>query len=194
MLPYDLSQESSQDLLAEDNQHVSEPPRLTRVYHPSLNGRICDASGHFIPPDSPLPAIDSDQGPKNWAPYKNRLQFEVADFLYRCNQMSGGNINFVLNLWVASLAIHDDDPPFLNAQHMYDTIDSTPLSDIPWESFTLQYDGPQPTENIPSWMDSEYNVWFWNPLSLVRNILSNPEFESGFDYSPFQERTSHGVH
>ncbi|KAF8259070.1 hypothetical protein EI94DRAFT_1707420 [Lactarius quietus] len=52
--------------------------------------------------------------------------------------MSGGNINFVLNLWAASLAIHDDDPPFSNAQHMYDTINSTPLGDIPWESFTLQ--------------------------------------------------------
>ncbi|KAF8268671.1 hypothetical protein EI94DRAFT_1771510 [Lactarius quietus] len=150
-------------------------------------------SSHFIPPDSLPPAIDSDQGPENWAPYKNRLQFEVADFLYHCNQMSGGNINFVLNLWAVSLAIHDDDPPFSNAQHMYDTINSTPLGEVPWESFTLQYDGPQPTENIPSWMDSEYDIWFQNPLSLVHNILSNPEFKSGFDYSPFQERTSHGA-
>ncbi|KAF8264139.1 hypothetical protein EI94DRAFT_1772764 [Lactarius quietus] len=130
-----------------------------------------------------IPVSMINQGPENWAPYKNCLQFKVADFLYCRNQMSGGNINFVLKLWAVSLAIHDDDPPFSNAQHMYDMIYPTPLSNIPWESFTLQYDGPRPTENIPSWMDSEYDVWFRNPLSL---------FKSGFNYSPFQEHTSHG--
>ena len=108
--------------------------------------------------------------------------------------MSKGDINFILGLWGASLAIHGDVPPFLNARHMYKTIDSTPLGDVPWMSFTLQYDGARPTENVPSWMKSEYNVWFRDPCSLVHNILSNTDFETGFDYSPFQERTADGVH
>jgi hypothetical protein len=92
--------------------------------------------------------------------------------------MSVGDINFILGLWAASLVIHDDDPPFSNAHQMYDTIDSTPLGDVLWESFSIHYDSAQPTENIPSWMESEYDVWFQDPRSLVHNILSNPDFVS----------------
>jgi hypothetical protein len=35
---------------------------------------------------------------------------------------------------------------------------------------------------------------FRNPCTLVHNLLSNPTFESGFDYAPYQERTADGVH
>jgi hypothetical protein len=108
--------------------------------------------------------------------------------------MSAGDINFILSLWAASLAIHNDKPPFSNTNDMYDTIDSTPLGDVPWESFSLQYNGAQPVDNIPSWMKTEYDVWFRNPRALVHNIISNPDFEFGFDYAPFQERTVNGVH
>ena len=38
------------------------------------------------------------------------------------------------------------------------------------------------------------NVWFQDPRILVHNLLSNPDFKSGFDYAPFQEHTSDGVH
>ena len=127
-------------------------------------------------------------------PYNNRLQFEVADFLFRQNQMSAGHIDFLLGLWAASLAIHSDEPPFSKATHLYDTIDSTPLGDVTWESFALQYNGSRPVENIPSWMEAEYDVWFRDPRTLVHNLLSNPDFKSGFDYALYQERTTVGVH
>jgi hypothetical protein len=65
------------------------------------------------------------------------LQFEVADFLFHQNQMSTGNINCMLNFWAASLAIHNDKPPFSNTTDLYRTIDSTPLGDVAWESFSL---------------------------------------------------------
>ncbi len=107
--------------------------------------------------------------------------------------MSAGDINFILGLWAASLAVHDDEPPFSNASHMYSTIDSTPLGDVPWESICFQYNGAQPVDNVPSWMKAEYDVWFRNPRALVHNMLSNPDFEPGFDYAPFQERTANGV-
>jgi hypothetical protein len=29
---------------------------------------------------------------------------------------------------------------------------------------------------------------------LVQNLLSNPDFKTDFDYAPFQERTTDGVH
>jgi hypothetical protein len=113
-----------------------------------------------MPFDTPPSPRDSDQGPDNWTPYDNCLQFEIADFLFCHNQMSAGDINFILSLWAASLAIHNDNPPFSNAMDMYNTIDSTPLGDVPWESFGLQYNGTRPTTSVPSWMEAEYSVWF----------------------------------
>lgn len=108
--------------------------------------------------------------------------------------MSAGDINHLLSLWAASLAIHDDEPPFSKVLDLYNTIDSTPLGDVAWESFSLQYNGPRPAEAVPSWMQAEYDVWFRDPRALVHNILSNPDFKSGFDYAPYQERTTDGVH
>jgi Plavaka transposase len=189
--------------------------RVTRVFHPKLNGmlilkkkrthsltltflfvgEICDEIGNGLPPDNPPAPRDSDtKGPNDWTPYSNRLQFEVADFLFRRNQMSAGDINFLLNLWAASLAIHNDEPPFSKATHLYSTIDSTPLGDVAWDSFSLQYNGTKPESNVPSWMLAEYDVWFRDPRTLVRNLLSNPDFKDDFDYAPFQERTSDGIH
>ncbi|KAF8224104.1 hypothetical protein L208DRAFT_1513386 [Tricholoma matsutake] len=127
-------------------------------------------------------------------PYDNRLQFKVANFLFRRNQMSAGDINFILGLWEGSLAVHNDEPPFSNATDLYNTIDSTPLGDLAWESFSLQYNGTQPASNIPSWMQAEYGIWFQDPQTLVQNLLSNPDFKSDFDYAPFQEYTTDGVH
>lgn len=108
--------------------------------------------------------------------------------------MSAGDINFLLSLWAASLAIHSGEPPFSKATHLYDTIDSTPLGDAAWESFSLQYNGTQPESNVPAWMLAEYDVWFRDPLTLVHNLQSNPDFKSGFDYAPYQERTGDGLH
>lgn len=108
--------------------------------------------------------------------------------------MSAGDINILLGLWAASLAVYGDEPPFSKATHLYDTIDSTPLGDVTWESFALQYNGPQPAVNPPPWMQAEYDVWFQDPRTLVHNLLSNPDFKSGFDYVPYQEHAASGAH
>ena len=118
----------------------------------------------------------------------------MADFLYRRNQMSAGDIDIIFKLWAASLALHHDSPPFSNHAEMYNVIDSTPLGDLPWESFSLEYNGDVPEGDVPSWMSSEYDVWFRDPLGLVRKILSNPDFESEIDYAPVQEYSRNGVH
>ena len=157
-------------------------------------GEICDENGNDLPPDVPPAPNGSDKGPNDWAPYDSRLQFEVADFLFRRNQMSAGDINYLLTLWAASLATHGGEPPFSNATDLYDTIDSTPLGDAPWSSFSLQYNGIQPEGDVPSWMEAEYDVWFRDPRALAHGILSNPDFKSTFDYAPFQEPTSDGLH
>jgi hypothetical protein len=201
------------DIMNEDPPPASSqdiPLSVTRAYHPKLDGksiflkfiqiltllsvgRICDENGDEILPNTPPPPRNSDNGP-HWTPYNSRLEFEVADFLFRRNQMSAGDINFLLGLWAASLAVHGDEPPFSNATDMYNTIDSTPLGDLTWESFRLQYNGTRPLENVPSWMEAEYDVWFRDPRILVHNLLSNPDFKSDFDYAPFQEHTTDGTH
>jgi hypothetical protein len=108
--------------------------------------------------------------------------------------MSAGDINFILDLWAASLAVHNDEAPFSNAKDLYNTIDATPLGNVPWQSFTLQYNETLPTCDVPSWMNAEYDVWFRDPREIVKNMLSNPDFNSDFDYAPFQEYTADGIH
>lgn len=158
-----------------------------------FSGTICDENGNDIPPDSDPPP-QSDREPHDWTPYNNRVEFELADFLYRRNQMSAGDIDFILKLWAASLAAHNESPPFANHTEMYSAIDSTPLGDIPWESFSLEYNGDRPEGDVPSWMKAEYDVWFRNPRDLVHKILSNPDFEDEIDYAPVQDYDSNGVH
>ena len=154
---------------------------------------ICDEHGNDIPPDTNPPPLH-DRGPHDWTPYNNRIEFEVADFLYRRNQMSAGDIDFIFKLWAASLAAHHDSPPFSNHTEMYNTIDSTPLGDLPWKSFSLEYNGDVPEGDVPSWMTTEYDVWFRDPRDLVHKILSNPDFEGEIDYAPVQEYSNDGVH
>ena len=91
--------------------------------------------------------------------------------------MSAGDIDFILQLWAAFLTAHHESPPFSNHTEMYSAIDSTPLGDVPWESFSLEYD-----------------VWFQDPLGLVHKILSNPDFRDEIDYALVQEYNSNGVH
>ncbi|KAJ8587763.1 hypothetical protein M405DRAFT_904199 [Rhizopogon salebrosus TDB-379] len=99
--------------------------------------------------------------------------------------MSGGDIDFIFSLWAASLAPHSDTPPFANHIDMYDAIDSTPLGDVPWQSFSSQYNGTLPEGDVPpEWMTSEYDVWFRDPRLLIHNIISNPDFKDEFDYAP----------
>ncbi|KAF8528622.1 hypothetical protein JB92DRAFT_3081421 [Gautieria morchelliformis] len=61
---------------------------------------------------------------------------------------------------------------------MYDTIDSTPLGDISWESFSLQYNGEIPADNVPSWMEqimmsaTGHNE-YWPVYLSIGNIHNN---------------------
>lgn len=155
--------------------------------HMYLLGMPCDNDGNDLPPDVPPNLQDSNRDPTDWTLYESHIQFKVATFLYKRNQMSTGDIDFLFNLWAATLARHNDHPPFSNHAELYSTIDATPLGDVPWESFSLKYNSILPDNNIPPWMTSEYDVWFRNPNTLIRNLISNPDFRDKFDYSPLQE-------
>ncbi|KAG1718784.1 hypothetical protein EDB19DRAFT_1920047 [Suillus lakei] len=101
--------------------------------------------------------------------------------------MSAGQIDTLLDLWAATLIQHKDSPPFASHRDLYDTIDSTPLGDIAWESFSMSYKGVKPADNVPPWMKATYEVWFRDPRLLIHNILANPNFNGEIEYTPYQD-------
>ena len=143
---------------------------------------------------SNAPPTRNDAPADDWTPFRDRLEFEFADFAFRRNQMSAGDIDVLLDLWAASLFRHGDCPPYADHVDMNETIDSIPHGDVRWQSFTTTYNGerPQNGEDVPSWMDAEYDVWFRDPHTLVCNLLSNPDFDGEFDYVPYKEFEPNG--
>ncbi|KAG1868059.1 hypothetical protein C8R48DRAFT_671547 [Suillus tomentosus] len=104
--------------------------------------------------------------------------------------MSAKQIDTLLNLWAATLIKHNDTPPFANHRDMYATIDATPLSDTPWKSFTMSYNGVRPEQDVPPWMDGQYDVWYRDPLQMVRSMLANSDFDGGIEFSPYHDYTT----
>ncbi|KAG1843170.1 hypothetical protein F4604DRAFT_1596946 [Suillus subluteus] len=86
----------------------------------------------------------------------------------------------------ALLAKHDDNPPFADHKDLHKVIDATQLGDVPWQGFSVKYSGERP-ENVPSWMDDEYDVWYRDPRMMAHNILANPTYKKEIDYTPFRE-------
>ena len=42
------------------------------------------------------------------------------------------------------------------------------------------------------WQTEDFMVWFHNPWTVIHNLLSNPNFNKGFDHAPFQEHNKDG--
>ncbi|KAG1726100.1 hypothetical protein EDB19DRAFT_1945348 [Suillus lakei] len=160
--------------------------RLYRNYHPRLNAHPCYATGHFLEDGVP-PAPPPDKSPDDWTPYRDHVEFETVEFLYTRNQMSAGDINILLDLWAATLLKHNDKPPFADCHDLHRTIDSTPLGDVKWQSFKVQYTGEKPANAVPPWMDQSHDVWYRDPHEVIRNMLGNPDYEKEMDYRPFRE-------
>ncbi|KAG1886571.1 hypothetical protein F4604DRAFT_1877832 [Suillus subluteus] len=151
-----------------------------------LAGLKCNINGDSIDQNSP-PPLRTDTLPTDWTPYESRVAFETAEFLFTRNQMSAGQIDTLLDLWAATLIQYNDSPPFASHHDLYDTIDSTPLGDIAWESFSMSYKGVKPAENVPPWMKATYEVWFRDPRLLIHNILTNPDFDGEIEYTPYRD-------
>ena len=103
--------------------------------------------------------------------------------------MSAGNIDELLMLWEAS-----GNEPFVDHAHVYDTIDAIPIGGVPWQSFSVSYNGPRPETNVPPWMEQTYEVYFRDPRQLILNMLANPTFAEDFDYTPLQQFNTKGSH
>ena len=120
--------------------------------------------------------------------YSSRAEFELAVFLFHRNEMSGGDINTLFR--GTMLDTHHDKLPFQNHKELYNIIDSTPLGDAQWQSFTIKYDRDVLDGKRPVWMDIEHEVWFHNPKQLLEMMLACPDFADEFDYKSMVQTTS----
>jgi hypothetical protein len=160
-------------------------------------GTPCDEDGTDLPPGAPPsppspPPVDENGEPQPFFPYSDREEFNLANFLFKRNQMPGTEIDELMQIWVNTLP-EGQDPPFANHNELYDTIDATIIGDAPWQSFSVTYSGDLPVNgNIPPWMFSEYDIWFRDPKVVLQNQLANPDFEGEFDYAPFQTFDNNG--
>lgn len=89
---------------------------------------------------------------------------------------------------------YGDNPPFMDHQDLYNTIDAIPLGGVPWQSFSLAYDNPDVTPDSPKWMTADYTIWYRDPCQLFLNILKNPDFAKSFDYAPLRQYDINGSH
>ena len=145
-------------------------------------------SGTFPPPYAATSLEDDGITQNSWDPFHNRAQFEIADFLYRRNQMPGAQIDVLFDLWAAG-GDYGCKPPFASHNDLYETIDSIPLGDLPWICFTVTYDGdngPLPDGEVPTWMITEYEVWCHNVCLVMRGQLANPDFNGEIGYTLLQ--------
>ncbi|KAG6818469.1 hypothetical protein H0H93_004738 [Arthromyces matolae] len=157
------------------------PTRNQRVeYHPLINGLPCDNDGAFLHEGAPPPPWDHPL-PDDFTPYDDRYSFEIADILYRRDQMAATNICDLMQAWGARHS--DTGPPFDNKQHLYDTIDSTPIGGVPWQSFTCQFSGDIDDGQVAPWKKKKFDVWYRDPRLVIHNQLGNPDFKNDIDFS-----------
>ncbi|KAG2739040.1 hypothetical protein P692DRAFT_201842704 [Suillus brevipes Sb2] len=146
--------------------------RLYRNYRLFLSlSQPCDLEGNFLPPGTSPPPL-TDKAPDDWTPYKSRVEFELADYLFTKNQTPAHSIEHLLNIWAASV-IHAGSKSTIFSDHrsVYKTIDNTPLGD----------------EGAAPWMADSHKVWFRDPCEVVCNMLANSDFAAEMDLRPYRE-------
>lgn len=76
----------------------------------------------------------------------------------------------------------------MSHQELYSLIDAIKQGEIPWNSFSVTYNGVRPQGNLPSpqpaWMDEKYEIWFRDPLQVLESQIANPEYKGMIDFSP----------
>lgn len=120
----------------------------------------------------------------DWSPFGSEVQFTLADLLYRRAEMSATNINNLLELWARSLNDFDASAPFRSCQELHSIIDSSMLGDVPWQCLVTGV-SEDVDEHAPEWMQTNYEVWYRDPDSVVSMMLNNPDFDGQFDLRPY---------
>ncbi|KAF8323650.1 hypothetical protein F5887DRAFT_1207891 [Amanita rubescens] len=165
--------------------NAAQQPRkpLERVtYHPTIDG-------DFLP-NNAVPPPWEDPGPDDFSPFRDRADFELAELLYRDVQMPKSSISRLMQIWACKLDDPDDEPPFLHAEDLYDTIDAIELSDVAWQSFSVSYNGTVREGEDAPWKRASYELWFRDPLQVLKNQLANRDFAKEMDIAPKKDLMS----
>ncbi|KAG1882453.1 hypothetical protein F4604DRAFT_1879499 [Suillus subluteus] len=149
-----------------------QPRQPNIVTHPHLRGDPCDANGNYLLAGTP-PSPQFPQAPDDWSPFTDQAQFLLADFLFRKVEMSGPNIDFLMELWAFKAAKYEEDSPFKSHSGY-----------VSWQCFTVSPQEDLPSD-APTWKQHEYQVWYHDPDTVIKNMLDNPDFDGQFDYTPY---------
>ncbi|KAN0133153.1 hypothetical protein V8E53_008877 [Lactarius tabidus] len=106
----------------------------------------------------------------------------MADLFYCQIQLSTSQIDMIFQLWSTTTNGTPSPSPFKNHKDLYDTIDQTPLGDIPFGSFSLKYNGERPMEEVPEWMDASFQICYHDPHTVIHSMLGDPSFKDDMDY------------
>ena len=129
----------------------------------------CNEAGEYLPwgtPPLPPPA----KSPNDWTPYRDRVDFELMEFLYAKVQMSSKAIDTLSQLLRACLLNHgvlpDDINVFERNTDLLATIDSTPVGDVD----TLA--GSLPSENALTTHFPTFRLNRHDPLTVRTGAVS----------------------
>ncbi|TEB03958.1 hypothetical protein FA13DRAFT_1807856 [Coprinellus micaceus] len=186
--------------------HISAPTAirqapLTPSSHPPSDqgdvniseedGEPCTEDGHLLPPGSPPPPLTTHSD-DNWTPFEDEVQFCIADFLYRHEEMSQENIDTLLHFWGLTLMKHGAEfGPFNNYTHIFNIIDGIEQGDAPWQCMKVQVQEDVDVGS-PSWKKKTYEVRYRDPDTVLANLLSNPDFKHEFNYCPYVHLDKNG--
>ena len=141
----------------------------------------------FLPPGTP-PTLAPPKPDDDWAPFTLRAGFKLAEILYTTAPLSNNAIDTLLNLWNTTLVPHNNTAPFTDHKDVHSTIDAIKLDNVPWQSYTAQYNGLYPEDGpTPEWMNTDYQLWYRDPRKVIHSILANPNLVDGIDYVPYRE-------
>jgi hypothetical protein len=100
--------------------------------------------------------------------------------------MSASKIDRLMDLLAT---LNSEAPPFTGHHEMYSLIDAIKQGEIPWNSFSIAYNGAIPQYHdrpTPPWMVNLHKIWYRDPLQVIEAQIGNPEFNEMMDFSPKQ--------
>lgn len=125
-------------------------------------GTPCDVEGNFQPlGTAPSPREFSALGPDDWTPFGPGSR-EIADLLFRKVEMSPTNIDALFDLWGVSSDDLGGTGPFDSHADMYEAIDASRLSAIPWRCMEVLPQIFDP-KTAPQWQHKTYQIWYRDP-------------------------------
>jgi len=186
---------------------TSKNPNLRYHPHPIIDGEICfilnisianvfkgkpcqQDGSHLMPGERLRPEPPPNADPTNWGAFESKEGFEIAELVYHKAQMSAGNIDDLLRICFGGRV------PFLNHNELYSAIDSLDVGGVPWQSFSIQYDGGvhgDDGDNRPKWMSDVHDVFYRDPRLVVHEMLANPDFKDGMDFAPYRIFDKDGI-